>query len=131
MASETISKEELSEIFRRCVQKALEGYCQVAFTKEPKAEQIEIIEYESRMRVFGLEKFNDTCYIALVNLFESPLELEKKETCGVLLIFVHEESAERLFRTVLKGVQGEDEDLIRDSTKKLCLSVLELLKKEI
>jgi hypothetical protein len=131
MSPNTINKEELAETFRRCVQRGLEQYCQVVFTKEPKVEQLDIIEYESRLRVFGLEKFNDTCYIAVTNLYESPLEQERKETCGVLLVYIEEENAERLFKALLKGVQGEDDELIMDNTKKLCLVIFEQLRREL
>ncbi|HLF17830.1 MAG TPA: hypothetical protein VI749_02935 [Candidatus Omnitrophota bacterium] len=131
MSPQTINKEELAETFRRCVQRSLEQYCQVVFTKDPKVEQLDLIEYESRMRIFGLEKFNGTCYISLVNLYESPLEAEHKDPCGVLLVYVEEENAERLFKALLKGVQGEDEELIAENTQKLCIAVFEQLKKEL
>jgi hypothetical protein len=123
-----IVKNELAESFRNCVQNTVTQYCRVTFTKDAKVEARDIIEYESRMRVFGLEKFNDTCYIALLNLFESPLEKEKGDVCGVLIIYVEEENAEKLFKAQLKGREEEDDELIVDFIKELCSAVYDSFK---
>jgi hypothetical protein len=123
-----LKKEELAEDFRACVQKTIEEYCQVVFAKDAKVVARDIIEYESRMRVFGLEKFNDTCFIAFINLYESPLELERKDTCGVILVYVNEESAERLFKFPLKGHQEEDDTYLMELTKTLCRQLFERFK---
>jgi len=123
-----IIKNELAESFRACVQSTVAEHCQVTFTKDAKVETRDIIEYESRMRVFGLEKFNDTCFIALVNLYESPLEMERKDVCGVIITYVNEENAERFFKARLKGRDEEDDELIVELSKELCLAIFERFK---
>ena len=127
----TIEKEALAESFRDCIQKTLEEHCSVIFTKEAKVEQRDIIEYASRLRVFGLEKFNDSCYIGVVNLYETPEELKQKKTCGIIIIYVREESAERLFKALLKGQEGEDEELLMENTKELCRLVFQNFKRKV
>ena len=115
-----IIKDELARTFCACVQKSVEEYCQATFAKNPKVEQRDIIEYQSRMRVFGLEKFNDTCYIAHSNLYESPLEQEQKDTCGLIIVYVSDENAERLFKSLLRGREESDEELVTECTAELC-----------
>jgi len=114
-----IEKGSLADSFRACIQTTLEEHCSVIFTKDAKVEKLDLIEYGSRMRVFGLEKFNDTCYIAVINLYDNEESQKQKKTCGALIIFVKEESAERLFKTLLKGQEGEDEELLTECTRVL------------
>ena len=123
-----INQENLAESFRACVKKTLEDFCQTSFVKEPKVTTRDIIEYESRMRVFGLEKFNDTCFIAFQTLYESPLEQEKSDVCGTLLVYVQEENAERLFKALLKEKDPEDEEIIIECVRNLCRALFDHFK---
>src|SRR5262245_42886162 len=126
----TTEQEALAESFRDCVQKTIEEHCSVVFAKDAKVEVRDIIEYASRLRVFGLEKFNDTCYIGLTNLFETPEDVKANKPCGLILVFVREDSSERLFKTLLKGQEGEDEELQMDNTKHLAEKLFQNFKRK-
>jgi len=125
-----IEKGSLAEGFRDCIQKTLEEHCSVIFTKDAKVEQLDIIEYDSRLRVFGLEKFNDTCNIGVINMYGNAEDQKQKRSCGCIIIYVKEESAERLFKSLLKGLEGEDEELIMECVRGLCQRVFNNFKRK-
>ena len=54
-----------------CVQNTCETMCKMAFSKDPEFNELNIIEYDSRMRTFGLEKFNEPCYASFINFYIS------------------------------------------------------------
>lgn len=77
-------------------------------TKDPELIERPIIEYDSRMRVVGMEKFNAPCYVSAINFYLSKEDSDKHNACGALIMFVDEKNAGRLLKAL--GYRGFDED---------------------
>lgn len=98
------------------VQDTFEKMCHASFSKPPEFVEKKIIEYNSKMRVFGLEKFNGPCYASVINFYVNLHYQEKKETCGTFVLYVEEDIALRMLKELgYTGFNEEDEDLIKDS----------------
>ena len=75
---------------------------------QPVVVEKEIIEYDSRMRVFPLEKFNGPAYVSFVNYYLSGKDLQTNNAVGAF-IFFHQGGyggeASESFRTFTRGVR--------------------------
>ena len=92
--------------------KHLDQFCEteldIVFTKDPQAEEKNIIEYEGKMRVDGMTKFNGPCYISALNVYQSEKDLRQQKTCGVIAMFIKEEFAATLFKARIRELEGQE-----------------------
>jgi hypothetical protein len=79
----------------------------VSFSSEPQVEQKEIIEYGGRMRISGLEKFNDACFISATQFYKTEEDLSEKSAIGAMVIYIKGDVADKVFRSF--GVKKFDE----------------------
>lgn len=95
----------VQETFRKTLHAEMQG--------DPVVLERDIIEYESRMRVFPMEKFNGPVYVACVNFYLSQKHLESQDTVGTFLFFVKEDMAEKLLKAFgLSSRDAEDEEVL-------------------
>ncbi len=114
-----------------CVKSALEKMCNVEFSQEPKFVEKEIIEYNSRIRTFGLEKFDGPCHIIAINLYENENHLETKNACGAVILYFEEEMAKSLVKSAGQGLDSEDAETITNYCGEICNMVIDLFKNEL
>jgi len=116
----------------RCMQEAFGEMSSVTFSKDPDFSEKEVIEYESRMRVFGMEKFNGLCYIAVINFYLSAQDLKNHDTEGALVLFVEYECAGKLLKALgYENVDDEDEEIILDNCGEFCKVIAGKFKNEM
>lgn len=80
------------------------------FTHPTEVKIKDIIEYESRLRVSPLEKFNATCYISVLNFYASSQDLAKKKTLGALIVYMEEESIGKILKKFTNRRFDEDDE---------------------
>jgi hypothetical protein len=68
-----------------------------------------IIEYDGRMRLFPMEKFNAPAYVAAFSYHLSQKQLEAVDPAGTFILYVKEEMVDKLFKAFGHSV-GEAED---------------------
>lgn len=100
---------EAAGILKKTIEDALTSGG-VTFTHETQVAEKEIIEYESRIRTFGLAKFNNPCYLTAVNIYASQRDLEAHNTLGALIIYVERENVDKVFKSLGVGLKMDDED---------------------
>ncbi|MHA1656551.1 MAG: chemotaxis protein CheX [Candidatus Heimdallarchaeota archaeon] len=103
-----------------CVQDTFKKMCNLTFSQDPDFVEKELIEYESRMRTFGLEKFNGPCYVAAISFYLSPKEIEEHDALGALVLYIEAEVAEKLLKALGYDFDEEDEDLVLDNCGEFC-----------
>ena len=85
-------------------------------TQDSEIEEREVIEYNSRMRVFGLEKFNGPCYIFGFNFYKDSQTQEAKQTNGAFVLFFEEESIEKILKKLgHRAFDEEDEAFVLEN----------------
>lgn len=114
------------------VEDTFKQMCHVAPSAEPVAGEKDIIEYDGRMRLFPMEKFNAPAYVAIVNYYLSPKHLEAKDAVGTFILYFKEDLVERLFKAFGRSAsESENEQACLDVVGDLCQVIAENLKKQI
>ncbi len=97
------------------VEETFKQMCHVDFSAEPVVTEKDIIEYDARMRLFPMEKFNAPAYVGVVNYYFTQKDLEDQAAIGTFAFFVKEEVVEKLFRAFNRPVsEAEDEAVCAD-----------------
>ena len=82
------------------------------------------------MRVLGLEKFNDPCYIAAINLFLNKNNLDNDKALGAVILYIEESIAsDLLLASGKRGVDLEDPEVLMDGTGEFCVEIVDQFKK--
>ena len=104
----------------------------LVFTKDPEISERNVVEYASRMRVSGLEKFNGPCFVAAVNYYLTPADEKAQKAHGALMIFLEEENAARFLKGMgYTGFHDDDEEMISQKSGELCTAVAENFKSDL
>ena len=122
------SATKLSE----CIASVFEQKCKTEFIGTPEIVEKDLIEYNSHMRVFGLEKFNGPCYISAINLFKNDEDLKKNRSIGAVILYIEETTASDLIKAMgQKGVDHEDIDTITSYTGEFCKTIVDQFKNNL
>ncbi len=87
------------------------------FSKEPILTRKQILEYQGRMRVDGMSKFdNQPTYVAAVNYYATAAEMQKNKALGTLVVYVRQEYIPKMMRVLqYPPIDDEDEKAMLDS----------------
>lgn len=106
----------VAEALQKLMIQTLENKCGLALTGKSEIAEREIIEYNSRMRIGGLEKFNGPCYAFGFNYYSSEEDQERDEAAGAIIFFVEEESVEKLLKSLdHRGFDEDDQKFVLDN----------------
>jgi len=98
------------------VNEVFKELCHADPTAEPVITEKEIIEYDSRMRVMPMEKFNGLAYAGVINYYLSQKDLDTGLAVGTFIFIIKEEYAEKLIRAMGRvKVDMDNEDAVRES----------------
>ncbi len=82
---------------------------------EPVVAEKDIIEFESRMRLFPMEKFNGPCYIGVINYYLAEKDMNEGRAVGTFVFYIKEECAERLLKAFNRSIKdAEHEEILLD-----------------
>lgn len=119
--SKEFDVQVLNTTLMGCMEDILGKMSGVAATDQPQVRTIDIIEYEGRMRVTGMEKFNAPSYVSVINYYLNQADLEKHRAKGSMVVFVDAENAGKLFKSLGFYVSDdEDEASMMDACGELC-----------
>lgn len=114
-----------------CVEDTFGKTYNIFFSKDPECAERNIIEYQSRMRTFGLEKFNSPCYVSAINFYLSPKHLVKKDSIGVLILYLKEEHASKVLKAMGFTAKDDDEAMLLDCIGELTNIIAGQFKNEL
>ena len=113
--------EELAGTLKEVIQKNLTKTGKITFSEEPKIIKKDIIEYDHRMRVSGLEKFNAPAYVAGISYYRSPKDQEEHNACGAIVLYVEEQYVEILLKALGQtGIDDENEEMLSKKCGEFC-----------
>ena len=79
-------------------------------TEPSQTKTLDIVEYDGRMRVSGIDKFNAPSYVSIVNYYFTQADLEKHRGAkGAMVLYVESENAGKFYKALGFSV-AEDED---------------------
>jgi hypothetical protein len=131
MAQE-LDKELLSKSIVEVVKKLCQKAGNLEFSQEPDSVTKDIIEFYSRMRVLGLEKFGDPCFISIINLYSSEADQKAHRAAGTVLVYLEEENAPRLFKSLgLTTMLEEDEEALLKYAGEFAKRIVQSLRSDL
>ncbi len=111
----------LNTMIMGVVEDTFKQMCHVAFSAEPVVVERDIIEYDGRMRLSPMEKFNGPAYVAVVNYYLSQKHLDVHDAVGTFVLYVKEDMVEKLFKAFGRPAsEAEDEANCLDIIGELC-----------
>ena len=111
----------LNTMIMGVVEDTFKQMCHVAFSAEPVVVERDIIEYDGRMRLSPMEKFNGPAYVAVVNYYLSQKHLDAHDAVGTFVLYVKEDMVEKLFKAFGRPAsEAEDEANCLDIIGELC-----------
>ena len=114
--------EMLRDILSRIIQKN----AKIQFSKDPVIEKRDIVEYNKKMRVSALEKFNAPGYLSAINYYLTPKDKETKNATGAFIFYIVEGNLKKSFEAAGMAVAGFDDDDLEQVTAKcnqLCQTI--------
>ena len=131
-AKEKFDQQLVSKTLMGCVQEAFRTMAYLEFEDQPEFEKKEIIEYNSRMRAFGLDKFDGPCYVSAVYFYLNEKDHAAKRANGALAIFIEESVVQKLIHALgHRGVDEEDKTIALDTCGKFAAQVAAQFRTEL
>lgn len=116
----------------RVVTEAFKKLLRIDPGSAPVAVERDIIEFDSHMRVFPMEKFNGPVIVTFVNFFLNQKDLDDNAAVGAFVLFVKEELAEKLLKAFDRPLtDGDSEDVLMDNAADFCALLAGNLKNEL
>lgn len=134
MSAEAQSElKNIAESLKSLIDNILISQNDLNYTQDPEITERDIIEYESRMRVRGMEKFNAPCYVAATNFYKTQQDLEAHNALGALIIYVEQENAEKLIKALGYKIKNDDDEdeVLPNYSGEFCKTLGEELIKKI
>jgi hypothetical protein len=89
------------------------------------------MEYEGKLRVVGMDIFNQSTYVAIVSFYESEKLRDEHCACGALIQYILKATAENFFKTLgFKNIDEDDQDKMFECSSKVCKMLAEKIRTE-
>src|SRR5436190_1488604 len=110
MPVKSLDPQVLTAVMTRSIEQLLSKMSGIASTKPPETKELEIDEYDGRMRVSGVEKFDASSYISVVNYYLSDKDLKSHKAKGAMILYIESENSSKLFKALgIKVTEDEDD----------------------
>ncbi len=117
MTPKTLNDETVFNAMVNAAKLTYEETCKAPFTEAPSKEIKTLIEYDGKMRISGMEKFNGPTVISFVNFYLNDLDKKGGKACGAVVIYYENEMIPKLMKG-FKGVSFDEDD--ENALKEVC-----------
>ena len=132
MPTKQKSDAKLATSCIKVVEDTLKKMSALTFSQDPEPFERTLIEYESRMRVFGMEIFNGTCFISVVNYYSSEQNKQNHDAVGAFVFYLEESAAGRILKALgYREFDEDDEAAVLEKTGQFTQVLAEAYKNEI
>jgi hypothetical protein len=122
----------LTKMFLSTAEETFGRISKVAPSDPPTAKLQHLIEYQGRMSVTAMEKFNGPTYISGVSFYLSSQDKDKHRAVGAMALYIEASNAEKLLKAFGYSVGDDEEDEeVLNACGKVCVVLAEGLKKEL
>lgn len=110
----------LAVILSGSIRKLFEGRG-LRFSSNPTIKKKPIVEFMRRMRVFGMEKFNNPAFVATINYYLSTKEMGKNAVWGLIAIYVEQDYLDKMVDDLqYPNVDEENIEDMKDACGAIC-----------
>ena len=104
----------------------------IKFNPAPAVERRDLIEWQGKMRIAGMEVFNASTYISYVNYYLSEADKQKKNALGALVLYILET---QLFPFIAKlnypKVDDENPEELKEGCGRICVDMANDFQKKL
>ncbi len=80
-------------------------------SQEPKVEANDIPEYNGRMRIMGLDKMANTCYVSCINFYLSQADADRRKGAkGAMVVYLVTENASKFYAATGVPFSSDEDD---------------------
>lgn len=110
----------LAVILSGSIRKLFEGRG-LRFSSIPSIKKRPIVEFMHRMRVFGMEKFNNPAFVATINYYLNTKEMNKKAVWGLIAIYIEQDYLDKMIDNLqYPNVDEENIEDMKDACGAIC-----------
>jgi hypothetical protein len=113
-ASSSASQHSDLEVFALClviaIKKVLEQQANLIVSREPVLHKRAVIQFQKRMRVDALEKFNERTVFSTVHFYRDKAAMEKGVALGNIIVYIPVNNIVKLFEKLNYPPVDEDDD---------------------
>lgn len=132
MAAQRSDLKQLAENLAETVEKVFRGPVPLQFSEKPAIVARDIIEYDGRMRVSGMELFNGPTFISAVNFYKSSKEQQEGKSAGAIVVYLKEDQSEVVLKAAgHKSVEDDDGNSAMTGCGELCKIIAENFKQQL
>ncbi len=121
-----------AEALAQVVAEVFDGKAGIKFNPKPTAERRDLIEWQGKMRIAGMEIFNTSTYISYVNYFLSEADKQKKNALGAVVLYILET---QLFTFITKmnypKVDDENPEELKEGCGRICADITNNFQKKL
>lgn len=122
----------LTKTFLNVAQESFSRASKLTPSDHPTTKSQNIIEYQGRMSVTAMEKFNAPTYISGVSFYLNDQDKAKHRAKGAIVLYLEASNAEKLLRGFgYPAMEDEDDEELLNSSSKLCVTLAEGLKQAL
>lgn len=133
MADKSIDPQVAKTAMMSVMEAALAKMSGIVSTEQPQVVEKEVIEYENRLRVTGMEKFNAPSFISVINFYLSQADMDRhKGAKGAMIFYVDSENSGKLFKALGFPTNDDEDDIsMMNSCGEVCNVVGKGFKDEL
>ena len=132
MATREAELKSLAEALAEVMTVTFDKKGGIKFAAKPTIERRDIVEWNKKMTITGMEKFNGLTYISVVNYYLSDLDKQKQNTLGALILFVAEGNLPTFVSKLgFPKVDDENPDEMKEGCGKVCNELSEAFKEKL
>ena len=133
MGAKSLDPQVLTTTMLGVIEPVLSKMTGIVATAEPETKELEIVDYEGRLRVSGVEKFNTASYISVINFYLNEKDKQShKAAKGAMVLYVESENAGKVFKALGFSVpEDEDDTSMMDACGQFCDLLAQGFKTEL
>ncbi len=133
MAEKGIDSEILMSKMMGILESQLSKMTGVIATSPPETKEKDIVEYENRIRINGLEKFQAPSYISAINYYLNEADAKRAgKAKGALILYVDVENSGKIYKALaLPFPDDEDDASMMNCNGMLCKIIGDAFKNEL
>ncbi len=132
MAAKLLISKDSAATFLETTKALFVKMCKANFSEPPTMVRKDILEYNGRMRVSGMEKFNGPTYISFINFYKTTKDMQDHKACGAVILYIEDYSVDKMLKALgFSGFDDEDEKAVADICGQFCSMIGDAFRSDL
>lgn len=105
-----LALKEMAQALTLAVKKVFFEKSKTKFSKWPSIDKKSIVAFKGRMRIDGMEKFNQTTILSIIHYFRTSADLEAHKSSGLLIVYLERKYVPEILRLLQYPYIDFDDD---------------------